>query len=91
MAQSKQKSVLWFFFLLWCCVYLPRALAPFYLVSSLSYPLEYDLLVGRAHPFSTSVVTPHSQDTVVIPGLAQRRAEEMHLELSNEIATIGRR
>lgn len=93
LAQGKHSrkvySVLFFF--LGCYVYLPRTLAPSCLVSSVPYPVDYELLEGRAHPFSTSVVTSYPQDTVAIPGLAQRRAEEMHLELSNEVATRDRR
>ena len=39
LAQRKQKSLLWLFVFLWCCAYTPRPLAPFRLVSALSYLL----------------------------------------------------
>lgn len=65
-------------------MYLPRALALFCLVSSLSYPADHELLL------TTSAVTPDTQDSVVLPGFAQR-VEEVRLELSNEITAIDRR
>ena len=80
-----------FFFFLGCCVYLPRILAPCCLVSSMPDPVDDELVVGSVHPFTTSVVSYHPQDNVAIAGFAQRRAKELHLELSNEVATRDRR
>lgn len=53
-------------------MYLPRALAHFCLVSSLSYPADHELLL------TTSAVTPDTQDSVVLPGFAQK-VEEVRL------------
>ena len=54
-------------------------------------PVDDELVVGRVHRFTTSVVTSHPQDNVAIAGLAQRRAKELHLELSSDVATRDRR
>ena len=92
LAQSKYSRKLSLFsFFLECRVYLPRILAPCSLVSSMPDPVDDELVVGRVHPFTTSVVTSHPQDNVAIAGLAQRRAKELHLELSSDVATRDRR
>lgn len=54
-------------------------------------PVDDELVMGRVHPFTTSVVTSHPQENVAIAGFAQRRAKELHLELSTEVATRDRR
>lgn len=90
LAQSKQQFALVIFPPVVLCVPAEGS-GPILGASSLSHPGAFELLVGRAHPFSTSAVSSLPQGTVVLPGLAQRRAEEMHLELSHETAAINGR